>query len=340
MPLSIGDVDKKQIIMKNRSLLLILTLLLPLSIFAQQRYVVTTQELNVRTAPSASSKVVDKVRQGDVVTVVSINNGWAKIVHKKQERYVSSKYLSKVVTNDTYSQNNSYDQKQDIIVLKNGHAIVGKVIEVNRDDIIYQPEDNNSSSSINIAAVQYIRYANGAQKNFSSNSSEFGYDGRSNDSNTISFRTEQQEDIPEQFGSYGAFYVAPFEDAGVGYYGVKADIYRPLNFWGVTFATGMNVGLVDKESYAAYFAVGPSGIYPLNSSFYLVCPLRFVGESYTQKDSKTMKDKEKFIWGIDLVPSVLLHHKKWSFNLGFDVKWTKGNKKLGTGFLVNIGYEI
>ena len=153
--------------MKPRLFLLFFSLLFPLSIFAQQQYVVTTQELNVRTAPSANSKVVDKVRQGDVVTVVSINNGWAKIVYKKQERYVSSKYLSKVVTNDTYTQNNNYDQKQDIIVLKNGHAIVGKVIEVNRDDIIYQPEDENNTSSISIAAVQCIRYANGAQKNFS-----------------------------------------------------------------------------------------------------------------------------------------------------------------------------
>ena len=162
--------------MKNRLLFIILAMALPLTMLAQQRYVVTTQELNVRTAPSANSKVVDKVRQGDVVTVVSINNGWAKIVYKKKERYVSSRYLSRLEDNNNQNNQNSFNgqgQSYDLIVLKNGHNIQGKVIEVNKEVVIYQPKDNSINSSVNIAAVQYIRYSNGAQKNFTK--TESGY---------------------------------------------------------------------------------------------------------------------------------------------------------------------
>ena len=168
-----------------------LALLLPLCILAQQRYVVTTQKLNIRTAASANSKVVGSLRMGDIVTVYSINNGWAKIVYKNKDRYVSTKHLSKVVSddtnqNDSYTPDSNYGQRQDIIVLKNGHSLLGKVIEVNKETIIYMPQGDSSKQSINVAAVQCIRYANGAQKNFSTSS----YQQQSPKETTNDFTTE------------------------------------------------------------------------------------------------------------------------------------------------------
>ena len=109
----------------------------------------------------------------------------------------------------------------------------------------------------------------------------------------------------------------------------------------MTLAFGFNFGLVDSKYSAFHFALGPSAIYPINHGpLYLVCPLRFVGQWHSEEDPETGKDKEKFNWGFDLVPGLLLNHNKWSFEVCCDVAWLKGSKKLGTGFLVNIGYEI
>lgn len=326
--------------MKNRLLLLMLALLLPLCILAQQRYVVTTQKLNIRTAASANSKVVGSLRMGDIVTVYSINNGWAKIVYKNKDRYVSTKHLSKVVSddtnqNDSYTPESNYGQRQDIIVLKNGHSLLGKVIEVNKETIIYRPQDNTSTQSINVAAVQCIRYANGAQKNFSSDKPQISY----NDTNKNAI--EEQNNKREIIGGiFSLFYLADFNAAGQGHYGFKDDIWWVDKHIGVTFSVGSNLGLVKTEQATVSFTVGPSGIYPINKPLYLVCPLRFVGSVWTGTDPETRKDTSKFSWGIDIVPGVLFYQNKWSFQLGFDVAWAKGAKKLGTGFMVSIGRDV
>lgn len=321
--------------MKTRLLLMLFTLLLPLCVSAQQRYVVTTQKLNVRAAASAKAKVVGSVYEDDIVIVYSINNGWAKIDFKNQKRYISSKYISKLDSdNSHYSDSDSGDEKQDIIVLKNGQVILGKIIEVNKKAIVYRPENKSSKSNINIAEVQSIRYANGEQRSFSTDLSN-------NVTNkTIAINEEQNNEQEIIGGLFSLFYLADFNAAGQGHYGFKDDIWWVDKHIGLTFSVGTNLGLVKSEIATVSFTVGPSGIYPVTKSLYLVCPLRFVGSVWTGKDSETKKDTSKFSWGIDLVPGVMFYQNKWSFQLGFDVGWAKGAKKLGTGFMLSIGHDV
>ncbi|MGL5328389.1 MAG: SH3 domain-containing protein [Peptostreptococcaceae bacterium] len=54
---------------------------------------VNTDGLNVRTGPSTSYSVAGKLNKGDKVEVISESNGWSKILFKKKESYVSSRYL-------------------------------------------------------------------------------------------------------------------------------------------------------------------------------------------------------------------------------------------------------
>lgn len=147
------------------------------------------------------------------------------------------------------------------------------------------------------------------------------------------------QETPEQLGSYGVFYFADFKAAGKGYYGIKGDVWRPQNYWGVTFSLGTNLGLVETDYSSFYFAIGPTGIYHIVKPLYAVCPLRFHGTIWTGKDDKR-KDTTKFSWGFDVAPGVVLAVKKWRFQAAVNLGWTKGVKKLGTGFEVGIGYDF
>ena len=84
--------------MKRIVLILICLIVLPIIALAQDKYMVNTQELNVRSRPSAKSSVVGKLKQGETVTVYAIANGWASIKYKSKSNYsyVSAKYLVKI----------------------------------------------------------------------------------------------------------------------------------------------------------------------------------------------------------------------------------------------------
>ena len=84
--------------MKRIVLILICLIVLPIIAVAQDKYMVNTQELNVRSRPSAKSSVVGKLKQGETVTVYAIANGWASIKYKSKSKYcyVSAKYLVKI----------------------------------------------------------------------------------------------------------------------------------------------------------------------------------------------------------------------------------------------------
>ena len=56
-------------------------------------YKVTASALNVRSGPSTNYKKVSTLYQGDIVDVISIDDGWAKIGTSK---YVSAQYLLEV----------------------------------------------------------------------------------------------------------------------------------------------------------------------------------------------------------------------------------------------------
>ncbi|MET3193869.1 SH3 domain-containing protein [Gottfriedia sp. OAE603] len=63
-------------------------------------YEVTASKLNVRSAPSTNSKIVDSLRKNDQIEIVKYtNSNWAQIkttTTKSGVAYVSTKYLAKV----------------------------------------------------------------------------------------------------------------------------------------------------------------------------------------------------------------------------------------------------
>ena len=60
---------------------------------------VNTDSLNVRSGPGTSFSKIGSLSKGSKVEVISENNEWSKINYNGKEAYVSSQYLSKIITN-------------------------------------------------------------------------------------------------------------------------------------------------------------------------------------------------------------------------------------------------
>lgn len=73
-------------------LFLFLSLYFCAEVLAEQ-YRVTANELNVRTLADKHSEVLGKLSQGNVIEVISIENGWAKINYNGWQGYVSESYI-------------------------------------------------------------------------------------------------------------------------------------------------------------------------------------------------------------------------------------------------------
>ncbi len=59
-------------------------------------YVVVCRRLNVRSTPSTKLSAIGQLQRGDVVKVVSIENGWARIeMSNGSNAYVYAKYIEK-----------------------------------------------------------------------------------------------------------------------------------------------------------------------------------------------------------------------------------------------------
>jgi len=61
-------------------------------IFAE---VVNTDTLNIRSAPNANSEVIGKLERGTSVTVLSVENDWAKISYNGKDGWVAVRFLEK-----------------------------------------------------------------------------------------------------------------------------------------------------------------------------------------------------------------------------------------------------
>lgn len=63
--------------------------------FAENNYRVTSSSrLNVRKSPSTSSAVLGTFESGQQIEVVSLSNGWAKVMYNGKTGYVSDKYIA------------------------------------------------------------------------------------------------------------------------------------------------------------------------------------------------------------------------------------------------------
>ena len=77
---------------------------------SSKAYFVNTKStrLNVRSGPGTNYYIAGKLNKGDYVVVLSISNGWAKVLYNGiQQGYVSSTYLA-VNTSLTQDQNHKY----------------------------------------------------------------------------------------------------------------------------------------------------------------------------------------------------------------------------------------
>lgn len=63
--------------------------------FAEENYKVTSASvLNVRNNPTTKSRIVGSLRSGQHIEVLSINDGWAKIIYNGTTCYISAKYIT------------------------------------------------------------------------------------------------------------------------------------------------------------------------------------------------------------------------------------------------------
>lgn len=64
------------------------------------KYIVNTDDLNIRSTASSKGKILGKLNTGDTVDVYSISSGWAKIKNGSSTGYVYSKYIDKYTGTD------------------------------------------------------------------------------------------------------------------------------------------------------------------------------------------------------------------------------------------------
>ena len=215
---------------------------------------------------------------------------------------------------------------QDVIVKTDGSTIVCRVLHLTSTDVVYNnwSELNGPNRSIARTEVKTINYEGMANDHESRNQ----YQPLDNHEEKLSI-----------IKSFGAFYLASFDLPGKGIYGVKVDVWNLNRHLGASLSYGMNIGLVPSEVSVFDLRVGPTAIFEIKEPLYLVCPLRFVGDWGTKKD-KNNKDKTAFAWGVDIAPGLMVCSNRWSFQAAFCVNWKKGVDKLGTSFMVEIGYDI
>ncbi len=79
----------------KKIILVLVFVLLPLQVFAQ-KYKVNANNLNIRKSPSSSSRILGRTIRDTLLTVLSINNNWAKIQYNDGYGYVNADYLDSI----------------------------------------------------------------------------------------------------------------------------------------------------------------------------------------------------------------------------------------------------
>ena len=103
-------------------------------VLAQNSYkVISTTNLNVRSAPELKAKVLGVLKPNDIVSVLSISNGWAELLFDGVTGYASSRFLQIVEQdNFTHSVDTSFNVR-----------VVYDVISTSRLNVRSQPSTNS-----------------------------------------------------------------------------------------------------------------------------------------------------------------------------------------------------
>jgi N-acetylmuramoyl-L-alanine amidase len=86
---------------------------------ATEGYVQVATSLNVRSAPNISATVTDSLYNGEAVSIVSIQDNWAKVEHDGNTGYVSMDYITTSENEASYSLS---PLKGKTIVIDAGHG--------------------------------------------------------------------------------------------------------------------------------------------------------------------------------------------------------------------------
>ncbi len=121
----------------RKYLLLIISTLIMGSLWAQERYCVDVDHLNVRDNPSTNAAIIAVMEQGEVLEVIDVDGEWAEIIYKENRAWVSSEFISTLppstsVANRDYTElMNSYPILKDVTKLKIPLALVIGILALN-----------------------------------------------------------------------------------------------------------------------------------------------------------------------------------------------------------------
>lgn len=82
----------------KRTLLYLPVIFMAIKAMGGDKYIVSGPQLNMREKASIKSIVIDSLKSGDEIEVLSISKGWANIRYKAKTGYVKAKYIRPFVS--------------------------------------------------------------------------------------------------------------------------------------------------------------------------------------------------------------------------------------------------
>ncbi|MBQ8455718.1 MAG: LysM peptidoglycan-binding domain-containing protein [Bacteroidaceae bacterium] len=134
--------------------------------------------------------------------------------------------------------------------------------------------------------------------------------------------------------SYFAFnYSAPFKAANSGVVGIMGNRFGlGKSLFGISF----QVGAWFKGGYGTRYGIGPNFCYPLSEHVFVFVPLQ--ADLYVSFGRK--KEKDKWSFGLELLPSLGVKCKKVFVSGGLWFGWTTGSDTVTPGFNVSLGFNV
>lgn len=113
-------------------------------------YEVTTNNLNVRTAPGTHGKSIGKINKGHKLDILDIKNNWAKVIYKNKTGYVHSKYIKKINTKPPTNKLTLYKSTEDDLNIRDKASANGKILgKLNKNDTIEVYSFSGSWATVN-----------------------------------------------------------------------------------------------------------------------------------------------------------------------------------------------
>lgn len=113
--------------------------------------VVNTTKLNVRQSPSSKSRIVGSLSAGDHVEVYTIENGWARIMHKQQPAYISAKYIE-----PDPSKEEIKEEQPEIIIPESKQTVIASI----PTDTLEQKSNKKNDSGLSLVSSLGMGFSN------------------------------------------------------------------------------------------------------------------------------------------------------------------------------------